>query len=206
MYKGIGQPPVVCDLCRPEYKRRRARKWYADAAPERIRSQSSRTSTGRAAYRAALGPCTVEGCANSSNQRLNGDPVCAMHAMRFRKTGEFGPPGRINQRRNGIDPNGYVRLWVGGRMKFEHRHVVEQALGRPLEPWENVHHRNGVRDDNRLENLEVWITRQPQGQRPEDLARWVVEHYPELVRQVERGEAVHLLPAPELTQSERIST
>jgi hypothetical protein len=49
---------------------------------------------------------------------------------------------------------------------------MSQYLGRPLKANENVHHIDGNKQNNALENLELWITAQPKGQRPQDLVEY----------------------------------
>ncbi len=78
---------------------------------------------------------------------------------------------RIPEHPRASSNNGYV---------FQHILIMEQKIGRYLLPGENVHHINGVKDDNRPENLELWIRNQPTGQRARDLlvyAREIIALY-----------------------------
>ncbi len=78
------------------------------------------------------------------------------------------------------NPSGYVYVRTPGHPRgqrnngfvFEHIVVLEGILKRHLLPGETVHHRNGVRDDNRPENLELWVKPQPTGCRVEDAVAW----------------------------------
>lgn len=61
-----------------------------------------------------------------------------------------------------------------GRIR-EHIYIMSEFLKRPLSKHESVHHKNGIRDDNRIENLELWTRSQPPGQRVEDRIKYYIE-------------------------------
>ena len=141
------------------------------------RHYSARFRAGWRATRPAA-QCSVDGC----NAGVRSRGYCSKHYSKFRRWGTPTPPARAPRAKRTWEPNGYVLLWEpdhpnadsNGRVA-EHRHVMSESLGRPLEPFENVHHINGVRDDNRLENLELWNTCQPAGQRVDDKVAWALE-------------------------------
>lgn len=62
--------------------------------------------------------------------------------------------------------NGYI---------LEHKYIMSENLGRPLKKEEIVHHLNGIRNDNSLDNLELWSKSHPPGQRIKDKIDWCIK-------------------------------
>lgn len=67
-----------------------------------------------------------------------------------------------------IHKDGYIYRKVNGRYKSMHRINMEEKLGRKLHKWETVHHIDGNRSNNKIENLELWSTRHGKGIRVSD--------------------------------------
>ena len=161
-------------LCMMHYRRKR-RENPLDAPMRR----NARKASGRG--------CDVSWCEEAAIAR----GYCVAHYARARRGldveqrigvagAPFGfdanDPGTWNRR---MDSQGYVELRhsVGGRRAriLEHRWVMQKQIGRELLPDETVHHVNGVKDDNRIENLELWSSNHPYGQRVDDKVDWAVQ-------------------------------
>jgi hypothetical protein len=134
--------------------------------------------------------CSIEDC----SEALSSKGYCDKHYRAYRKYGDALLGRKVTGRT--LKSDGYVALSGyydhpnadKAGIILEHRFVMATHLNRALLPGENVHHKNGIRDDNDISNLELWSTSQPSGQRVEDKTAWTVEwlqtYAPELLKEI----------------------
>ncbi len=137
--------------------------------------------------------CSFDACKKPARD----SGLCPGHKAQLRATGKLKPLGwwRVPEGHVYKDSSGYIREIRRGHPNAstkgyvpQHILVMSDHLGRRIatDLGENVHHINGVRDDNRLENLELWSSSQPKGQRVEDKTAWAIEwlkmYAPEVIR------------------------
>lgn len=117
--------------------------------------------------------CSVDGC----EAKHNAKGLCQLHYSRLKNFGDaYATPKTSPRGAGSIHPEGYRVITIAKETRvLEHRYVMAQHLGRDLLPSENVHHLNGDRADNRIENLELWSTAQPAGQRIPDKVSYAIE-------------------------------
>lgn len=158
-----GRKLVALGLCSTHYKWKRSGKSFDNEIAIRYLKPANPVE------------CEVPNCPRPAQAT----GICRTCTERWRRM--VGPLAPIVPRYTNVDSAGYVRWNVShpenfyGKQVYEHVAIMEKVLGRRLLPHENVHHINGVRSDNRPENLELWSVSQPAGQRVEDKIRWAKE-------------------------------
>lgn len=97
--------------------------------------------------------CSIADC----NFVVQSKQLCSMHWQRERNGTPMDKKRKAPNGTGHTMDHGYKVFFIDGKRVFEHRLVMSEYLGRELTEHETVHHINGNRLDNRLENLQLRV-------------------------------------------------
>lgn len=167
----------------PDCGKKHKARGYCDTHYGRLRKGLDVHAPFKDEWRVAKKPlrfCMIDGCESAHEAK----GYCELHYQRLRTGKALDSPMRAGLGEWGAwypTRDGYItrrryHSATGYReVQLQHRFVMESHLGRDLLREESVHHINGQRSDNRIENLELWSSSHPAGQRVSDKLAWARE-------------------------------
>jgi len=161
---------IACDNCRKQVRRQ---KCWLKTYKNRFCSQDCLS-----AFR-SKGGSVVFNCETCSKETIRTKSLFSYARHHF-CSNKCAAAFRSEHSKGYIDRNGYKRINVKGQTLLEHRCVMEKLLNRKLKRTETVHHKNGIRHDNRPENLEILPRRHGPGQKYEDRLLDAIQYLVEL--------------------------
>lgn len=164
-------------------------KGYCGMHYERDREGRDMNANPPGARRVDVEQCEVVENGTRCERLMRARGMCGMHYSRLTTTGSVGPVGSLRRQpgEGHLNKNGYIEIQIDGVKWLQHVWVMSEHLGERVDSTlHEVHHKNLIRHDNRIENLELKPIGHGAGAHLEDLVPFLVDHHYDLIEMYRR--------------------